>query len=144
IGGAIGLALAAELALVFVGWHFLPYAGILRHSPAPAGVPNTMAIGDLLYTRYILLFQLAGIILLVAMIGAIVLTLRERGPNRRQQSIAVQNAREAADTLVMVKAAIGAGIDEIGVFRPLPEQPAAPAQVGEDASGHAAHLAEGK
>lgn len=121
IGGAIGLALAAELALIFSGWHFLPYAGALRHSPTPPNVTNTVAIGEVLYTRYIFLFEMAGLVLLVAMIGAIALTLRTRGTGRRQQSIAAQTAREPSNTLVMVKAGIGAGMDEVGLFRPLPE-----------------------
>lgn len=142
VGGAIGLALAAELGLIFSGWHFLPYAGALRHSPVPPNVSNTVAIGEVLYTRYVFLFEMAGLILLVAMIGAIALTLRKRGAGRRQQSIALQNAREPSNTLVMVKAGIGAGMDEVGLFRPLSETTALPGHDSEDTAAseeHGAH-----
>ena len=63
--------------------------------PTPAGITNTEALGRILYTDYIYYFQIAGLILLVAMIGAIVLTLRHR-PGVRRQSISAQNARDAA------------------------------------------------
>ena len=56
----------------------------LRLSPTPAGITNTEALGQLLYTDYIFLFQAAGLVLLVAMIGAIVLTLRDRKTSRHQ------------------------------------------------------------
>ena len=103
IGALIGIVFLLELILV-VGAYVIDPA--LVRSP---GVPipstnvmtNTEAIGQVLYTRYFFFFQAAGLILLVAMIGAIVLTLRERLHIKRQ-NIAVQNAR-AADTAVEVR-----------------------------------------
>ena len=93
IGAVIGVVLLAELLVVLGGWYFAPTA-----TPAPvvpiAAASNTAALGNILYTRYILFFQAAGFILLVAMIGAIVLTLRHKAGVKRQ-SIAVQVARPA-------------------------------------------------
>jgi len=83
----------------------------LAAAPPPSGVTmtNTRALGDLLYTRYIFAFQAAGMILLVAMIGAIVLTLRQRVDTRRQ-SIAEQLSRQRSETLEVVKVPIGQGV----------------------------------
>jgi NADH-quinone oxidoreductase subunit J len=75
---------------------------------APAGLSNTEALGRVLYTDYIFYFQTAGLVLLVAMIGAIVLTHRVR-PGVRKQSIAVQNARDPAQTLAVVDVKPGQG-----------------------------------
>jgi len=79
-----------------------------------------VALGQLLYTDYVFLFQVAGLILMVAMIGAIVLTHRQRRQTPRRQSIAMQNARTARDTLTVIRAPIGAGIGELGIVRPAP------------------------
>ena len=81
---------------------------------------NTTALGRLIYTDYVFLFQAAGLILMVAMIGAIVLTHRERTGVRRQ-SIARQNARDPADTLEIVRVPLGASMSQTGIFRPKPE-----------------------
>ncbi|HUC17111.1 MAG TPA: NADH-quinone oxidoreductase subunit J [Acetobacteraceae bacterium] len=140
VGAAVGLVLLAELALVLGGWHFHPNVAALRLSPTPADLSNTAALGNILYTRYIFLFQAAGLILLVAMIGAIVLTLRDRRAVRRQ-SIAEQTAREKVQTLAMVEVAIGAGIAETGILVPLPPagSPEEPAhETGEEALSHPA------
>ena len=107
-------------------------------SPTPADLHNTAALGTILYTRYVLLFQVAGLILLVAMIGAIVLTLRDRRAVRRQ-NIGQQIARQPAGTLVMTKVAIGAGIEGTGILRPLP--PSAPEPVPGE-GGAVPHAAE--
>ena len=107
IGALVGLILLAELVLVIGSWVVAP--GV--PSPAAAGgVPltNTRALGDILYTRYLFAFQAAGLILLVAMIGAIVLTLRRRADVRRQ-SIAAQLARARAQTVEVVKVPVGSG-----------------------------------
>jgi NADH-quinone oxidoreductase subunit J len=72
---------------------------------------NTEAIGMVLYTRYIHYFQLAGMVLLVAMIGAIVLTLRHKA-NVKRQSIPVQNARGKATAMAMRKVASGQGLQD--------------------------------
>jgi NADH-quinone oxidoreductase subunit J len=71
---------------------------------------NTRALGDILYTRYLLAFQAAGLILLVAMIGAIVLTLRHRADVRRQ-SVPAQLARTRAETVSVVKVPLGTGAE---------------------------------
>lgn len=86
LGATIGLILLAELAIVFGGWHFAPEAVKAGAVPIPAieTMSNTHAIGMVLYTDYIYLFQAAGLVLLVGMIGAIVLTHRRRKGVRRQ------------------------------------------------------------
>ena len=101
VGATIGAILFGELALVLGGWKFAPEAGAIRMSSAPGEVENTRALGHLIYTDYIFLFQSAGLILMVAMIGAIVLTHRDRGTTKRQ-NIAKQNARAVTDTLELV------------------------------------------
>ena len=100
IGFTIGAILAIELLLVFGTWAVAPtIAQPLAQAP---GVSNTQALGALLYTRYVYAFQAAGMVLLVAMIGAIVLTLRSREGVRRQK-IAQQVGRRRQDTLEVVK-----------------------------------------
>ena len=74
----------------------------------PAGVTNTEALGRILYTDYVYYFQIAGLVLLVAMIGAIVLTLRSR-PGVRRQVIRVQNARTAAMAVDMMRSSRARG-----------------------------------
>jgi NADH-quinone oxidoreductase subunit J len=108
IGAAVGLVLFVELAFVMVNWVVAPGAAGLRLLPTPTGITNTAALGSVLYTNYIFLFQLAGAVLLVAMIGAIVLTLRDR-KRAKTQNIELQHARVPADTLRMVNAKLGEG-----------------------------------
>src|SRR5271165_2107453 len=72
VGAAVGAILFIELVMVFGGWQIAPNAASLRFAPHPEGISNTAALGRLLYTDYVLLFQLAGLVLFVAMIGAIV------------------------------------------------------------------------
>ncbi|HEY8948204.1 MAG TPA: NADH-quinone oxidoreductase subunit J [Rhizomicrobium sp.] len=100
IGAVIGLGMAAELAMVGLVWKFAPASTGARASATPAGMTNTEALGHILYTDYVYYFQIAGLVLLVAMIGAIVLTLRAR-PGVRRQSIPVQNARTPAMAMEM-------------------------------------------
>jgi len=104
IGALIGLVLFIELVFVFGAWEVASNVTTAIAAPLPttAQVTNTAALGQLLYTRYIYAFQAAGIILLVAMIGAIVLTLRPRQDVRRQK-IAEQVARKREATLELVK-----------------------------------------
>src|SRR5258708_33288539 len=91
IGGGVGLLLAFELvALVGINWHIEPATRSHLALATPPGRSNTVAIGRVLYTDYIYYFQIAGLVLLVAMIGAIVLTLRHR-PGVPRQPIAPQN-----------------------------------------------------
>ncbi|HEX7726140.1 MAG TPA: NADH-quinone oxidoreductase subunit J [Rhizomicrobium sp.] len=99
-GALIGFGMAAELILVGSVWAFAPGAHAALASATPAGMSNTEALGHILYTDYIYYFQTAGLVLLVAMIGAIVLTLRGR-PGVRRQSIPAQNARTPATAMEM-------------------------------------------
>jgi len=117
VGITVGAVLFGELLLVLGGWRFAPQASTLRLSSTPANVSNTQALGRLIYTDYVFLFQMAGLILMVAMIGAIVLTHRERTTSRRQD-IARQNARTVADTLEIMPVRFGAGTNITGIIRP--------------------------
>jgi NADH-quinone oxidoreductase subunit J len=112
IGLVVGLILFAELAFVFGSWVIAPGVSAIAAAPMPAvsHVTNTRALGDLLYTHYFFAFQLSGMVLLVAMIGAIVLTLRHRVGTRRQV-IAEQVSRQSAETVTVVKVPVGAGVD---------------------------------
>ncbi|MCB1495664.1 MAG: NADH-quinone oxidoreductase subunit J [Bauldia sp.] len=107
VGGLIGIVLLAELLLVVAGWTFA--GDTMPTSPAPAGMSNTAALGEILYTKYIYFFQAAGMVLLVAMVGAIVLTLRHRESVKRQ-SIADQVARTPATAIEVRKVESGKGI----------------------------------
>jgi len=107
-GGLIGLVLVGELVMADRIWTIQPAARAAEAHVMPAGVTNTEALGRILYTDYIYYFQTAGLILLVAMIGAIVLTLRKR-PGVRRQVIAVQNARTAAMAVELVDIRPGEG-----------------------------------
>jgi NADH-quinone oxidoreductase subunit J len=111
VGGAVGVVLFGELAAVFFGWQVSPGADALRGDPIPANMFNTAAIGQVIYTNYVLLFQLAGLILLVAMIGAIVLTLRHKASVKRQD-INVQNARTPELAMSVRKVASGQGLQD--------------------------------
>ena len=104
VGGLIGLVLLIELVLVLGGWALTPSALKVATDPIPAAdqVTNTHALGAVLYTKYIYLFQGAGLILLVAMIGAIVLTLRSR-PGVKRQNIAEQVSRRRDEAVVVKK-----------------------------------------
>ena len=94
-GALIGLILVAELAMAGSVWVLKPSIVAAKAHATPVGLTNTQALGRILYTDYVYYFQIAGLVLLVAMIGAIVLTLRTR-PGVRRQVISVQNARTAA------------------------------------------------
>jgi NADH-quinone oxidoreductase subunit J len=111
IGTLIGLVLLAELVLVFGTWATAPDAAAAITAPTPAisQATNTAALGAILYTRYVYAFQAAGMILLVAMIGAIVLTLRARQDVRRQR-VGVQQARLRRETVELVKVPPGQGV----------------------------------
>jgi NADH-quinone oxidoreductase subunit J len=104
IGALIGLVLLVELALVFGAWVVAPEVAATAAAPMPplAQVTNTAALGARIYTRYVYAFQAAGVILLVAMIGAIVLTLRSREGVRRQR-ISAQVARRRTEAVEVVK-----------------------------------------
>ncbi len=114
VGGLVGLILLVELALVSGGWAFAPEVAAAAGTPstliATSGVmTNTRALGDVLYTQYFYLFQAAGLVLLVAMIGAIVLTHRSR-PGVRKQDISRQVSQPRKDSVEIRKVLIGGGV----------------------------------
>src|ERR1700721_1735458 len=111
IGLVIGGIFLAELLLVGGGWVINPGVAKSITSAIPANVSNTEALGLVLYTKYIHYFQVAGIVLLVAMIGAIVLTLRHK-VNVKRQDINVQNARTPELAMAGRKVASGQGLQE--------------------------------
>ncbi|MBO1358608.1 NADH-quinone oxidoreductase subunit J [Acetobacter sacchari] len=118
LGAAVGGVLFAELAMAAAHWASSPVmpepiTGGLGQPGGP--MTNTAALGTLLYTHYILLFQACGLVLLVAMIGAITLTLREK-PTGRRQVIGKQHERMRADTLEMLTLPLGFGTDANGGF----------------------------
>jgi NADH-quinone oxidoreductase subunit J len=107
-GTLIGLVMVAELVMAGSAWVLKPEALAAKANATPQGITNTEALGHILYTDYVYTFQIAGLVLLVAMIGAIVLTLRVR-PGVRRQNIAAQNARTAAMSVDMVDPKPGEG-----------------------------------
>jgi NADH-quinone oxidoreductase subunit J len=112
IGMAVGGVLAVEMVMVAVTVAANGAAGKNAAPAAPvADLPNAEAIGRVLYTDYIYFFQAAGLVLLVAMIGAIVLTLRHR-PGVRRQNIGDQVARTPASGMKIVQIKSGEGISE--------------------------------
>ena len=111
LGLLIGVIFLAELLLVVGGWVMNPNVTKSITAGIPAGVSNTEALGLVLYTKYIHYFQLSGMVLLVAMIGAIVLTLRHKARVRRQD-INVQNARTPALAMDVRKVASGQGLQD--------------------------------
>jgi len=109
LGFVLGGVFVIELILVMMGWVTPKDAGTLGAAASHETVSNTHALGALLYTHYMLIFQLAGMILLVAMVGAIVLTLRDR-PGLRRQNIRDQLARDKRATLELKHMPIGKGV----------------------------------
>ncbi len=109
VGALVGVIFLVELLLVVGAWAIDP--GILAKPVAaiPANVSNTQALGQVLYTKYIYFFQASGLVLLVAMIGAIVLTLRHKEGVKRQD-IAAQNARTKETAMEVVKQPSGVGV----------------------------------
>ena len=111
VGGLIGVILLIELALILGGASITPEIADRALAPIPPleAVTNTRALGELVYTRYVYLFQAAGLLLLIAMIGAIVLTHRQREGVRRQ-SIARQVSRTRAESVELRKVRPGQGV----------------------------------
>ncbi|WP_102958285.1 NADH-quinone oxidoreductase subunit J [Mangrovicella endophytica] len=111
IGAIIGVILLAELIIVVTGNYFDPQLSVATAMPTPplAEVSNIRALGSVLYTRYVFFFQLAGLILFVAMIGAIVLTLRHKEGIKRQ-SIPRQVARTPETAIEIRKVQSGKGL----------------------------------
>jgi NADH-quinone oxidoreductase subunit J len=109
VGFVVGGIFVAELLAVVGAWVIGPNLPQAISAPIPSDITNTEALGRVLYTQYVYYFQAAGIVLLVAMIGAIVLTLRHK-PNVKRQNIADQVARTPATAIEVVKVQPGQGL----------------------------------
>jgi len=111
VGLVIGGIFMFELLLVVGVWTINPAVTKTITAAIPANVSNTEALGLVLYTKYIHYFQIAGMVLLVAMIGAIVLTLRHKA-NVKRQDINVQNARTPDIAMAIRKVPVGQGLQD--------------------------------
>ncbi|MDI4234463.1 NADH-quinone oxidoreductase subunit J [Bradyrhizobium sp. 31Argb] len=111
VGLVIGGIFMFELLLIVGAWVINPAVTKTITAAIPTNVSNTEALGLVLYTKYIFYFQLAGLVLLVAMIGAIVLTLRHK-TNIKRQNITVQNARTPEMAMALRKVSSGQGLQE--------------------------------
>jgi NADH-quinone oxidoreductase subunit J len=109
VGAMVGVIFLTELLLVVGAWVIGPGLPQTVAAPIPAGVTNTEALGLVLYTRYIYYFQAAGLVLLVAMIGAIVLTLRHK-PYIKRQNVSAQIARRRETAIEIRQVKPGQGI----------------------------------
>jgi len=109
IGLLMGVIILLELGMVFGVWQTSELAESLRVAPTPEGVQNTAALGMLIYDKYVFLFQTAALILLVAMIGAIVLTLRHR-KNIKRQDVLQQMYRDPAKAMELRDVKPGQGL----------------------------------
>ena len=109
IGLIIGAVMIFEFIAVFGSWKMSDDKLQNLGSPTPEGVTNTEALGRLIYTDYILVFQVSGLVLFVAMVGAIVLTHRRR-PGIHRQSVGEQHARKPEDVLDVQKVTPGTGV----------------------------------
>ncbi|BBE70746.1 NADH-quinone oxidoreductase subunit J [Oharaeibacter diazotrophicus] len=111
VGMLVGIVFLAELLMVVGGFTFAPDAmtSAVAPIPDPTQVSNVQALGEIIYTRYVFYFEAAGMVLLVAMIGAIVLTLRHR-PNIKRQDISVQVARTRSTAIEIKKVEPGRGL----------------------------------
>jgi NADH-quinone oxidoreductase subunit J len=101
--------LLIEMLVALLAWNEGGIA-IARHGAPPPNMSNIQALGGLLYTRYIFIFEAAGIVLLVAMIGAIVLTNRRRS-DLRPQNVRRQIARRPQDATVLTQPTVGQGVE---------------------------------
>ena len=109
LGLLIGVVLLMQVAIGVGVWQVADGAEGLRQAVAPTEIENTRALGLILYDRYFLLFQLAGLVLLVAMIGAILLTLRHR-KDVKQQNVLAQMWRDPAKAMELKDVKPGQGL----------------------------------
>jgi len=109
LGLLIGVVILMQLGIAFGAWQPAETAETMRGAVMPEDMQNTAALGMLIYDKYILLFQLAGLILLVAMIGAIVLTLRHR-ENVKRQNVLAQMWRDPAKAMELKDVKPGQGL----------------------------------
>ena len=109
-GFALAGVLLAEIVLALLAWNAggLEIAG--RTAPIDAGQSNIVALGQLLYSRYLFIFEAAGLVLLVAMVGAIVLTRRKRS-DVRPQNVSRQVRRRPEDAVVNMRPGVGQGVE---------------------------------
>ena len=110
IGLVLAVALVCEIIIGVGAWSEGGVDLARRGAPIDPTIPNVQAIGNLLYTRYLFVFEAAGLVLLVAMIGAIVLTHRQRG-GVRIQNISEQNKRRPQDATRLVDPGVGQGVE---------------------------------
>lgn len=108
VGALIDFIFAVELLMVVGAWVIDPQIVKAPIAAIPAGITNTEALGRVIYTKYVYYFQAAGLVLLVAMIGAIVLTHRDR-KRSLHQNLSAQHARDPKQTLALVNAPLGQG-----------------------------------
>lgn len=108
LGALIGIVVAIELIMVLGGWSAAPGAQA-TNAPQITALSNTEALGLVLYTRHVYFFQAAGLILLTAMIGAIVLTLQHK-PGVKRQDISQQNARTREEAVEVRKVPSRTGV----------------------------------
>jgi NADH-quinone oxidoreductase subunit J len=109
IGIGVGVVVLLELVLVVFDWTMAPADLRLAAAPVTPGMTNTVALGHVIYTQYVYFFQAAGFVLLTAMVGSIVLTLRHRVSVRRQD-ISVQNRRDPRQAVELRKVPSRAGL----------------------------------
>ena len=109
LGLLIGVVILMQLGIAFGAWAPAENADAMRAAITPEGVSNTAALGLLIYDQYVYLFEAAGLILLVAMIGAIVLTMRHR-PNVKRQDVLAQMYRDPAKAMELKDVKPGQGL----------------------------------
>ncbi|MEK4035148.1 NADH-quinone oxidoreductase subunit J [Methylocystis sp. IM3] len=109
VGAAVGVVVLAELGMVAIGWQPAETSKSLLETPIAANVSNTAALGQVLYTKYVIFFQASALVLLTAMIGAIVLTLHHK-PNVKRQKIDEQNARNRKNVIEIKKVPFRTGV----------------------------------
>jgi NADH-quinone oxidoreductase subunit J len=109
VGALVGIAFLGELLLVVGAWAIGPSVPQSISAPIPTAITNTEALGRVLYTQYVYYFQAAGVVLLVAMVGAIVLTLRHK-PNVKRQNIGDQVARTRETAIEIRQVKPGQGL----------------------------------
>ncbi len=109
VGAVVGAVLLAELLFLVGTWVIQPGAPKAIAVPIAAGISNTRALGLVLYTRYVYFFEAAGVILLVAMVGAIVMTLYHK-PGVKRQNIGAQVGRRRSTAIELVKVKPGQGL----------------------------------
>ena len=109
-GALLALVLLAEMVFAVAAWTAGGIDMGVRAAPIATDTPNIEALGAILYTRYLFIFEAAGLVLLVAMIGAIVLTHRKRG-GTRPQKISAQNRRRPQDAVRIVDQPVGQGVE---------------------------------